>query len=66
MLAEQQAEGEQEAGSLLSREPMMQGLDVELDLRTPGSQPGPKADTLNQLSHPGAPKGQIFRVRRFI
>ena len=43
------AEGEGEAGSPLSREP-----DVGLDPRTPGSRPGPKADT-PPLSHPGVP-----------
>ena len=43
--AETQAEGE--AGS-------MQGADVALDPRTPGSHPGPKAGA-KPLSHPGVP-----------
>ena len=43
--ADTQAEGE--AGSL-------QGLDVGLDPRTPGSRPEPKADA-QPLSHPGVP-----------
>ena len=50
--AETQAEGE--AGS-------MQELDVGLDPRTPGSLPGPKADT-QPLSHPGVPKCALLIV----
>ena len=46
---EQQAKGDGEAGSPLSREP-----DVGLDPSTLGSWPKPMA-TLSQLSHPGTP-----------
>ena len=44
---EREREAEGEAGS-------MPGADVELDLGTPGSRPGPKAGA-KPLSHPGIP-----------
>ena len=50
--AETQAEGE--AGS-------MQGADVGLDPRTPGSGPEPKADA-QPLSHPGVPNDYFFKL----
>ena len=50
------AEGEGEAGSLLSREP-----HVGLDSRTLGSRPEPKADA-QPLSHLGAPEIFFFTV----
>ena len=54
--AVEMAEGEGEAGSLLSREP-----DAGLDPRTLGSRPEPKADT-QPLNHPGAPHTTFLKL----
>ena len=56
IVTEREREAEREAGS------MHQEPDMGLDLRSPGSRPGPKVGT-KPLHHPGIPEGRDLKKK---